>query len=74
MLRFITRMLYSLGVIDDPLDAFKRIAQRADAVGVEHLDVVEVGVGRDAGGIGRARPNRSVTMPAATEATWVPWP
>ena len=43
-----------LGVVDHPLDAFQRIAERAVAVVVEYLDVVEVGVGRDAGGVGCA--------------------
>ena len=34
-----------LGVVDHPLDAFERVAQRAAAVVVEHLDVVEVAFG-----------------------------
>ena len=41
------------GVVDDPLDSLQRIAQRARAEVVEHLHVVDVGAGRDAGGIGR---------------------
>ena len=57
------------GVEDHPLDAFEHIAQVAVAVHVEHahvaeaaaaavvedLDVVDVGVGGDAGAVGRAR-------------------
>ena len=37
-----------LGVVDDPLDAFERVAQRAHAKVVEHPHVVDIGVGRDA--------------------------
>ena len=44
-----------LGVVDDPLDSLQGIAQGAGAEVVEHLDVVDVGARRDAGGIGRRR-------------------
>ena len=43
-----------LRVVDNPLDAIDRLADRAGAVAVEHLDVIDVCVRRDAGRIGRA--------------------
>ena len=43
-----------LGVIDDPLDAFDRIADGAIAIVIEHPHVVDFRVRCDAGGIGRA--------------------
>src|SRR5262249_2174286 len=40
-------------VIDDPLDAFQRIAQRTGSLGAEDLDVVDAGVRGDAGRVAR---------------------
>ena len=40
-------------VVDDPLDAFDDIGHRAGALVVEHAHVVDVGVRRDAGRVGR---------------------
>ena len=41
------------GVVHDPVDAFDGVAHRADAGGVQHAHVVDVGVGCHAGGVGR---------------------
>src|SRR3990167_2827683 len=40
-------------VVDDPVDAGQHVGQLAVAVVVEHADVEQVGVGRDAGGVFR---------------------
>ena len=42
-----------LGVVDHPLDALERVAQSAGAEVVEHLDVIHIGVGRNAGKVRR---------------------
>ena len=47
-------------MVDDPLDAFERIAQSSQALVAEHLDVIEVRVGCDAADVLNAAGARSV--------------
>ena len=68
-----TRMLYSLPVLDRPVDRLDHVARRPRPVVAEHAQVDEIRARRDAA-VRRACPPSVPAWPAMIAATCVPWP
>ena len=71
--RLMTRMLYSLAVLDRPVDRLDHVARRPRPVVAQHPQVDQIRARRDAAVVARlGRPARPA--PAMIAATCVPWP